>query len=370
MRKNNKGFSLVELLGVMVILGILISSSVIAYSRYRKSARIQSYDTMASSAADAAAQYAMDYPGTKDVTLEDLYEGQYLSSLSDPGKKDKTCRGRVSIQTQSTGNTSELDTQSYSVHICCKNYNYSYKYPEGDKIKDSYCNADPYDITKITEIKVLNIYPEEAYKNNFPSWMANYGKDKIKVDTVYINDFNNNYNKYLNDDKKYDILVFGFADCNGSKDLTAESAKAVDKFLNAGGAAIFGHDTITTGCGNHKYFITLSKYVNIQATSDLNWAPSSDVTIQRSGVFTEYPWSIGKIGTKLKIPTSHVYGQVAGGDVWLTFDNIGTPAKSIYLSTYGNNAFIQTGHSNGSATEDEQKIIANIIFYTMSQRYS
>ena len=57
-------------------------------------------------------------------------------------------------------------------------------------------------------------------------------------------------------------------------------------------------------------------------------------------------------------------------DVWLTFDNIGTPAKSIYLSTYGNNAFIQTGHSNGSATEDEQKIIANIIFYTMSQRYS
>ena len=69
MRKNNKGFSLIELLGVMVILCILISSSVIAYSRYRKSARIQSYDTMASSAADAAAQYAMDYPGTKDVTL-------------------------------------------------------------------------------------------------------------------------------------------------------------------------------------------------------------------------------------------------------------------------------------------------------------
>ena len=169
---------------------------------------------------------------------------------------------------------------------------------------------------------------------------------------------------------KYDILVFGFADCNGSKDLTAESAKAVDKFLNAGGAAIFGHDTITTGCGNHKNFINLSKYVSIQATSDLDWAPSSDVTIQRSGVFTEYPWPIGKIGTKLKIPTSHVYGQVAGGDVWLTFDNIGTPAKSIYLSTYGNNAFIQTGHSNGSATEDEQKIIANIIFYTMSQRYS
>ena len=112
------------------------------------------------------------------------------------------------------------------------------------------------------------------------------------------------------------------------------------------------------------------KYVNIKAISDLNWAPSSDVTIQRSGVFTEYPWPIGKIGTKLKIPTSHVYGQVAGGDVWLTFDSIGTPAKSIYLSTYGNNAFIQTGHSNGSATEDEQKIIANIIFYTMSQRYS
>ena len=57
---NENGFSLVELLGVMVILGILISSSVIAYSRYRKTARIQAYDTIASSAADAAAQQYLE----------------------------------------------------------------------------------------------------------------------------------------------------------------------------------------------------------------------------------------------------------------------------------------------------------------------
>ena len=87
---NENGFSLVELLGVMVILGILISSSIIAYSRYRKAARIQAYDTMASSAADAAAQYAMEYPGTTSIKLEDLYKENFLSSLSDPSKKDKT----------------------------------------------------------------------------------------------------------------------------------------------------------------------------------------------------------------------------------------------------------------------------------------
>ena len=36
---------------------------------------------------------------------------------------------------------------------------------------------------------------------------------------------------------------------------------------------------------------------------------------------------------------------------------------NFYLTSWGNCAMIQTGHSNGQATEDEQKIIANTLFY-------
>ena len=37
--------------------------------------------------------------------------------------------------------------------------------------------------------------------------------------------------------------------------------------------------------------------------------------------------------------------------------------NNFYLSTYNNTAMIQTGHSNCQATSDEQKIIANTIFF-------
>ena len=90
-------------------------------------------------------------------------------------------------------------------------------------------------------------------------------------------------------------------------------------------------------------------------------------------MFTQYPYKIGNLDTVLNIPRSHVYGQEANGDVWITFTggdmDSDLPANKIYLSTYGNNAFIQTGHSNGSATSDEQKIIANIIFYMVAKQY-
>lgn len=38
-----------------------------------------------------------------------------------------------------------------------------------------------------------------------------------------------------------------------------------------------------------------------------------------------------------------------------------------YLTTWNNCALIQTGHSNGSATADEQKLLMNTLFY-LAQR--
>ena len=100
--------------------------------------------------------------------------------------------------------------------------------PEGDKIRDKYCREDPYDITQIKEIKVLNVYPIKSYANYFSDWMKEKGKNIIKVDSVYIDTFNSNPNKYLNENElKYDVIVFGFADCNGNKDLNDKSAKII-----------------------------------------------------------------------------------------------------------------------------------------------
>ena len=69
----------------------------------------------------------------------------------------------------------------------------------------------------------------------------------------------------------------------------------------------------------------------------------------------------------MKIPAAHSVGQSGNGDIWLEFVNQTAIPEgdkgNFYLTTYNNCAMIQTGHSNGAATEDEQKIIANLIFY-------
>lgn len=270
-------------------------------------------------------------------------------------------------------------------------------------------------------IQVLNISPTEN-KLLF-DWMETngYGKGLIKVTTVSIEDFGGtddakNYKKYLDENNyKYDLIVFGTWDSNGTKDLgTEESAKAVEKFIQAGHSVIFGHDTLAhSGCDTsdaskasslcHPHLNILAKYAQIEFSGN-TWDSSGNhsewVTVSQAGsVFTSYPHSINDSlkdipdnyypednqSKGLKIPSAHTLGQTANGDIWLKFAYLGTEGKANEL-TIGNNyylttgqcksddckkngklpapcAMIQTGHSSGKATEDEQKIFANLIFY-------
>lgn len=141
MKLNKKGFSLVELLAAIVILAIMITLATVAYSRYRQHAKQQGYDTLAKTASEAAAQYVMDNPEKViwDVSFEMLYEGEYMSSLSDPGIKNKQCKGDVVLRTMKEETIGSLDTNEYTVHVCCKNYNYTYVFPGGSKTKTKEC---------------------------------------------------------------------------------------------------------------------------------------------------------------------------------------------------------------------------------------
>ena len=376
---NKKGFSLIEMLAVVAILGILSTVAVSAVSRFQHNARQQAYDTLTESASLAAESYYLTHPNATEVSFETLIEEGYLENATDPGHSDANCDGKVVITTNGSGVASELKDNNYSVSVCCENYNYTYEYPNGIRHIDKYCKTLPYDITQIKDIKVLNVYPVKAdgtAGNHLQGWMDTYGKGLIHVTPVSITAFNTNPEAYLgtNGNWKYDEIVFGFLDCNASQDLSVGASELVSNYLSSGGAAIFGHDTLTKGCGNHKNFNTLAKYVNMDLNPIHNPYPSGNkVKIIREGVFTKYPYEIGHLDTVLTIPSSHVYGQSANGDVWLTFNSpafeSALSADTVYLSTYGNNAFIQTGHLDGRATEDEQKIIANIIFYMVAKQY-
>ncbi len=368
---NNKGFSIVEILGVMVILGVILAVAITEYTKYTKKASEDAYDMMASSINTAAEEYLMDHPTAKNVSVEDLHEGGYLDSIQDPLKDSDNCTGKVTYNRTISNQKDKIDTINTTINMCCYKYEYTYKMPEGVKQQDKFCKVYPYDITKITNIKVLNVYPTPAYADNVKNWMDSFGKGIINVTPVYIETFNQNPESYLGSDGKwnYDVIVFGFSDCNGSKDLTVDSAKLVDDFLKTGGSAVFGHDTLVIACGGHANFRSLSQHINIENYSPFSWVGSTKVTIRKSGIFTQYPYNIGEEGTVLTIPNTHTSGQIAHGDVWLGFNGITDEDKSVYLTTYGTNAMIQIGHSGGKATEDEQKILTNIIFYSNAKKY-
>ncbi len=220
-----------------------------------------------------------------------------------------------------------------------------------------------------------------------------YGKGLIKVDPVSIDDFNNNPDTYLKDSNgqyKYDVLMFGTWDDNAGNDLNEKSSNATQSFINAGRGVLFGHDTVLdTGddvdhdknSSSHDYFNDFCSKLNITTSVDIPWIGSTTVNVVKKGFLTRYPYNI-ETGN-LTIPYSHTTGQHAYGDIWLryvppygryygsntdTLHEIGPETgddanNNFYVTTWNNISMIQTGHSNCEATSDEQRIIANVLWY-------
>ncbi len=396
---NNKGFTLVELIAVMAIMLILLGLAIGTYTAMILDSQKSAF------VAEAMVQVkgVRAFIESEDIDIEDentVYYFHYLLGVDQsvsPFGEWEDCYVAVTYDAASDKNTyywSGLDSEKWGIKLIKEasdlnkddvtrkemekvNVGYSINSRENVVIytatEDGYeeeAHEAFYNVESITEIKVLNVYPNASYANYLKNWMNTYGKNIIKVTPVSIENFNANPNGYLGDSANwnYDVIVFGFADCNSNKDLTATAASVVNSFLNDGNSAIFGHDTITEGCGNHVNFITLKDHVALDMTTPDTSVQGTKITIKKKGIFTQHPYDIGDVGDDLTIPNTHVYGQIAKGEVWLTFSGQTDPYRSIYLSTRGHNAFIQTGHRDGEATEDEQKIIANIIFYTKAKQ--
>lgn len=281
------------------------------------------------------------------------------------------------------------NTNGYgSVSLDWRQYNYSNK---NFKVYKSSYGGRTYetvgiDYRSVTQVRLLQIYPIDAAANQLKVWMENngYGKGIIKVDSVYIDTFNANPYGYLKDSNgnwRYDVLLFGTWDCNNHKDISDSAYNAVSQFINAGRGVIFGHDTIchfNASPATHKNFekfknlldLTITDYYeNIDYSGYVGSAKAggTKVRIKRKSLFTTYPWSIGNVGTELTIPYAHTLRQALPNtnNVDLQFSSYasGYENESWYLTIKNNCAMIQTGHSSGQATTDEQKILANLVFY-------
>lgn len=268
------------------------------------------------------------------------------------------------------------------------------------------------------KVNVLNVYPDAITQNitfttydgedvtikksaSLKQWMEapnstdsrGYGRGLIEVTPVSVTDFNNNPSAYLYKDANgkynYQVVVFGTWDGYASQDISAAAASVMKTYLSEGNSCVVGHDTIRGDEGRAENFASLRSYFNIKTVKDdgvtlpdgsvptyvnINDKDSNNntkVVLQTNNVFTTYPWYIGSAGTVLTVPHCHTVSQVFYGNVEITFqsastsltDQNGNGRWNAYLAVYNNTAMIQTGHSSGAATEDEQKIWANLLFY-------
>ena len=167
---------------------------------------------------------------------------------------------------------------------------YQYKVYQKTEEREDFQTVSTTDFNSTDEVRVLNIYPvlgsEETFTNyegqtftlpasaRLKRWMEEpkegypkgYGKGIIKVDSVYIDEFNKNYDSYLrkvtSQKWTYDVIMIGSWDSNGFKDLNSDSVKRVSQFISAGGGFLSGHDTIGY-LGPLSEMRSISRYLNL-----------------------------------------------------------------------------------------------------------
>lgn len=331
---------------------------------------------------DSVNSYGVYYAFVKDA----------VGNISEPYMFEVKQRPRLYITAKPTNNVGRgYVTVDWSTYDWPNKYYKVYRQDDDGKTYQSV----GVDYHLIKRVRVLQVYPDVAGQDNLHNWVVDtgYGQGIIQVDQVSQTDFNRNPTAYLNENNgswNYDVLFFGTWDRNYHRDLSAASYTIVNKFAQSGHGIILGHDTALNngrddiyetndGAVKHQqnYYDRLAlDYLKIIYYDQGNEVGSTEVEIIKTGLFTTYPNYVGVKGTKLTIPACHSWGQrVYQGyenNIWLEFrDNqiwgstawFGHGGGNFYMITYNNIAMIQTGHSNGAATSDEQKILSNLILY-------
>lgn len=235
-------------------------------------------------------------------------------------------------------------------------------------------------------LKILQVYPGSTSNVDLQAIINNNKDNQITrtavIATTSITDFRNSPTTYIptnNPTSLYNVIVFGFKDCNNNKDLDDDSASSTERFINSGGGVIFGHDTIwqeagTICGGDHEFFSNLAHYAGIRlydydgagnnySNVSKNINPASTPT---SSLMFNYPYiiednfTVNNTHTSGSLPDESLCGAADGLKVWFDGGNINT---KFWATTCGRIEHIMIGHSSNSINIHEQRALINMLYY-------
>lgn len=127
MKKNNKGFTMVELLAVIVILGVLGTIGVTATMKYLTQSRERSYRMMSQTIYEAYENCAIQgkcslpLPGNSisNYDIKQLLDMGYLENLKNPYTSNPDCTGTIKITASSTYTSKDYLKYTYVVDLNC-----------------------------------------------------------------------------------------------------------------------------------------------------------------------------------------------------------------------------------------------------------
>lgn len=150
MKKLRRGFTLVELLAVIAILGVLSSGVILSYSKYLKNAKERFYASQEDTVTLSGKEYFTDFRsalpeniGDKTaVDLDTLYSKKYLSRLKDYNGKE--------CQTSTDSNANKV---------------YAYKVANNTYVYYSLIDCNGYKTEADTKNPVITFNPNKAITN-------------------------------------------------------------------------------------------------------------------------------------------------------------------------------------------------------------
>ena len=122
--KNNKGFTLIELIAIITILGLIMAIAITSYQRYVTKTRQAAYDTLITTLRTAGQNRYLDdglptecqkYSGE-----DDLFKKGYMDKPADPANTGSNCRAYVYVKGTDTPDT--IENYKIFVSLACSTY--------------------------------------------------------------------------------------------------------------------------------------------------------------------------------------------------------------------------------------------------------